>query len=96
MHVHAHVHNVCTHVILLCVHTDRLLHQPEGSRIRSSVMSLSEKTICVQLLTILHRVVFRGRGRYVDEDFDLDLTYITERIIGEYIMCLCMCYHEPR
>ena len=28
--------------------------------------------------------VFRGRGRYVDEDFDLDLTYITERIIGEY------------
>ncbi len=25
----------------------------------------------------------RGRDRYVNEEFDLDLTYITERIIGE-------------
>ena len=27
--------------------------------------------------------MFRGRGRYVDDDFDLDLTYITEKIIGK-------------
>lgn len=26
---------------------------------------------------------FRGRDRYVNEEFDLDLTYITERIIGK-------------
>ncbi len=25
----------------------------------------------------------RGRDRYVNDEFDLDLTYITERIIGE-------------
>ena len=31
--------------------------------------------------------VFRGRGRYIDEDFDLDLTYITERIIGKCGVC---------
>ena len=26
--------------------------------------------------------MFRGRDRFVDEEFDLDLTYITERIIA--------------
>ena len=38
--------------------------------------------------------VYRGRGRYVDEDFDLDLTYITERIIGECVyVCVYVCVH---
>jgi hypothetical protein len=27
-------------------------------------------------------VIARGRGRYIDATFDLDLTYITERVIG--------------
>ncbi len=27
----------------------------------------------------------RGRDRYVNDEFDLDLTYITERIIGELV-----------
>ena len=31
---------------------------------------------------------YRGRDRYVNEEFDLDLTYITERIIG---VCVCVC-----
>ena len=32
-------------------------------------------------MSFLH--YYRGRGRYVNEEFDLDLTYITERIIGK-------------
>lgn len=30
----------------------------------------------------VYYVMFRGRDRFVDEEFDLDLTYITERIIA--------------
>ena len=75
------------HVIF---HLCRLLHRPEGSRTRSNVTLPSEKLFCIRMLTTLHHRfpvdVFRGRGRYVDEDFDLDLTYITERIIGECIV----------
>lgn len=35
-------------------------------------------------------ILCRGRGRYVDDDVDLDLTYITEKIIG---MRVCVCVH---
>ena len=33
-------------------------------------------------LDLLYSVYSRGRDRYVNEEFDLDLTYITERIIA--------------
>ena len=34
----------------------------------------------------------RGRDRYVNEEFDLDLTYITERIIGK-LFCVHIIYN---
>ena len=41
--------------------------------------------MCVECSCILiWSHLCRGRGRYVNEEFDLDLTYITERIIGNW------------
>ena len=90
VHIHTCRINEC------CSQWCRLLLQPEGSRTRSNVTLPSEKTFCIQMLTTYYIIVFpvdvfRGRGRYVDEDFDLDLTYITERIIGECSVCVCVC-----
>ena len=35
---------------------------------------------------IYYPFLCRGRDRYVNDEFDLDLTYITERIIGMSII----------
>ena len=35
----------------------------------------------------------RGRDRYINEEFDLDLTYITERIIGKSHRATCTSYN---
>ena len=54
---HTHMHDTCTqhtytHYIVCCSYC-RLLHQPKALRTRSKDMLQSEKTLCIQLLTIL-------------------------------------------
>jgi hypothetical protein len=34
------------------------------------------------IVSHLRHKIAKGRGRYIDATFDLDLTYITERVIG--------------
>ena len=46
---------------------------------------MTAETMLLLLLLLLSMLCFvsRGRQRYVDEEFDLDLSYITDRVIGK-------------
>lgn len=56
-----------------------------------AALSHSKRSVVNQSLNSLRKICSGDRVRYIDGEFDLDLTYITPQVVGMWSTFVCFC-----